>query len=268
MLGYLRVSGTFVLAFVLVVLISSIYNIDSGNSGDSFQSKAFSVRTDHVSMVSEVAAKTNASAALKQRSSPRSGVLSDARVAVSADSKKDEWMQGFGPRAVVEPEASRELGAFTSIGRDSPGNAVTHSDVDSVTPAVQPAIVMAGVAEYDATNADIYVVYGPVQGADGALLNVLGQQFDLSGMDTSQLVMSAAVGRLAYVEAQQTEEGFRATRVEIFDEYSIPGASPVLVVGNVTEVDSSIGRLLISSLEIDTTIMGTDIRLESGGQDK
>jgi len=57
---------------------------------------------------------------------------------------------------------------------------------------------------------------------------------------------------------------FGVTRIELFEEYSVPGASPILVVGKVTEVNSEIGRLQIGSLEVDTTIMGTEVRFESG----
>ncbi len=266
MLVQLRVSAMFVLAFVLVVLISDANIIDSGGSGDALHTKASRVRSDHMNMVFEDVAKANDSGTLKQLGSPRRDILNEPRAVSRKDSKTDNFMQGFGLRTGLKLETDRGLGPFTSISYDSLNKTATRTGIDSEILGARPAIVMSSVAEYDSADTDVYVVYGPVQGAEGALLNVLGQQFDLSGMGISQLDLSAMVGRSAYVEAQQTEEGLKVTRIEIFDEYSVPGASPVLVVGNVTQVDAEIGRLQIGNLEVDTSIMGTEISFESGEQ--
>lgn len=110
----------------------------------------------------------------------------------------------------------------------------------------------------------ILVVYGAVQGGDGKNLNVLGQNFDLSGLDTRTLVLDQSLGRTAYVEAMQVGDSLTATRVEIFEDYSTPGASPVLVYGNVSGADRSIGRFNVADLQIDPTTIGTPVGLQSG----
>ncbi len=266
MLKHLRIFWMFLSAFVLIVMASSFNGNVSGRSNDSLRTKVASVRSDHVTMTFESATKTTALGSFKQPTSARRDVISNAKVVAREDSRTDELMLGSGLRAAVERETSTGSSPFTSISHESPGKTVDRADADIVAPAPKSAITMSSATESDAAGAGLLVVYGPVQGADGELLNVLGQQFDLSGLDTSSLDLSAAVGRSAYLEAQQVGEAFRVTRIEIFDEYSVPGASPVLVVGNVTEVDSGIGRLQIGSLEVDTTIMGSDLQFESGRQ--
>ncbi len=266
MLVHLRVFSMSVLAFVLVTMASSVDDMDFSRSGNSLQTRSLGLRSGNVDMVFEVEAKANLSGSFQQPRAPRRDVVNDAKVAASTDNKTHELMLDSGLRAAIKREASSGLGLFTFIGHESSGKTASRSDSDRVAFSVQPAIAINSVVETDASGTDVFVVYGPVQGVDGASLNVLGQQFDLSGIEISELDLRAAVGRSAYLEAQQTGDAFRVTRIELFGEFSVPGASPVLVVGNVTKVDSGIGRLQIGSLEVDTTIMGTEIRFESGRQ--
>jgi hypothetical protein len=90
-------------------------------------------------------------------------------------------------QAAIKRETSSGVGLFTFIGHENYGNAAAYSDADNANFAVKPAIAMKSVDEFELSgaDADVFVVYGPVQGVDGALLNVLGQQFDLSAIDTS-----------------------------------------------------------------------------------
>ena len=266
MFVHLRVFSMFVLAFVLIVMASSIDDIGFNRSGDPFQIKSRGVGSDNVRMLFEIAAKVNVSGLFRKPNALWRNAPHDENVAARGQDKADELKLDSALQAAIKRETSSGVGLFTFIGHENYGNAAAYSDPDNANFAVKPAIAMKSVDEFELSgaDADVFVVYGPVQGVDGALLNVLGQQFDLSAIDTRDLDFSAVVGRSAYLEGHQAGDMFGVTRIELFEEYSVPGASPILVVGKVTEVNSEIGRLQIGSLEVDTTIMGTEVRFESG----
>jgi hypothetical protein len=65
--------------------------------------------------------------------------------------------------------------------------------------------------------------------------------------------LQGQTGKSSYVEGQIVEGVLQVRRIEVFDDYAIPGASAVFVGGTVTAVDGAIGRAFVGSVEIDVT---------------
>lgn len=64
-----------------------------------------------------------------------------------------------------------------------------------------------------------------------------------------------SIGRVAHVEAQSSENGYVATRVELFDDYSVPGATTVFVYGQVDRTEPAFGKAQIGTLQLDITAL-------------
>ncbi len=95
------------------------------------------------------------------------------------------------------------------------------------------------------------VVFGGLEAAGADRISVMGQQFDVSGLQIDAEAMQMALGRLIYVEAKKGDKLPVATTVQTFDEFSIPGATSVFVRGSVDSVDKGIGQVAVGSLRID-----------------
>jgi hypothetical protein len=116
------------------------------------------------------------------------------------------------------------------------------------------------------TDTSPLVVYGPVEGVSDGAVTVLGQTFDASLLFSNGAEFEGLVGRLAYVEAQASENGFQATRVEFFGDYSVPGATTVFVHGNLAQSEDPLGHVSVGDLEVDVTGLYAEYSLEPGSQ--
>ena len=106
-----------------------------------------------------------------------------------------------------------------------------------------------------ADSADI-VVFGGLESAGQGRINVMGQEFDASGLGLQ--AMDLKPGRLVYVEAKKGDELPVATSVHAFDDLAIPGATAVFVRGSVDSVDAGLGQALVGNLRIDLNSIGGD----------
>jgi hypothetical protein len=68
-------------------------------------------------------------------------------------------------------------------------------------------------------------------------------------------VDSSVLGRSAYVEGELTDNVVTSSRFELYETYSVPGASPVFIAGTVDRLDATIGQLFIAGLAIDVTTL-------------
>jgi hypothetical protein len=82
-------------------------------------------------------------------------------------------------------------------------------------------------------------------------MNILGQEFDLSGLEMSDALVGVA-GKSGYVEAVFIDGLLSVTSLVIFDDYAVPGATPVFVSGVVTAADQT-GRVLVGDIEVDVS---------------
>ena len=101
-----------------------------------------------------------------------------------------------------------------------------------------------------ADSADL-VVLGGLEAAGADRISVMGQEFDISGLQIDAGAMQMALGRLTYVEAKKGDKLPVATNVQVLDDLSIPGATSVFVRGPVDSVDGGIGQVAVGSLRID-----------------
>jgi hypothetical protein len=99
------------------------------------------------------------------------------------------------------------------------------------------------------------VVFGGLESVAGGRVNVMGQEFDISGLALDEQEMQLQVGRLIYVEAKKSGDGVVPTAVDIqtFEGLSIPGATEVFIRGSVDTVDSTVGQVSVGGLHIDVT---------------
>jgi hypothetical protein len=100
------------------------------------------------------------------------------------------------------------------------------------------------------------VLFGGLESVGKGRINVMGQEFDVTGLNIDDQVMQSQVGRLVYVEAQEGASAPVATMVETFDALSIPGATSVFVRGTVDSVDGSTGQISVGGLHIDVNNIG------------
>lgn len=84
----------------------------------------------------------------------------------------------------------------------------------------------------------------------------MGQSFEVGALGVSEAVLQGSAGHSAYMVADITEGRAVARSLEIFSDYSVPGASPVMVAGPVSSVDSSVGNIQIGSLTLDVNAVG------------
>jgi len=101
--------------------------------------------------------------------------------------------------------------------------------------------------------ADVVVVGGLESVAQGRI-NVMGQEFDASGLGAE--AMDLQPGQLVYVEAKKGEKRPVATAVRAYGDPVVPGATAVFVRGSVDSVDEGIGQAVVGSLRIDLNNVG------------
>jgi hypothetical protein len=116
-----------------------------------------------------------------------------------------------------------------------------------------------GSGRYSVDGADAspdVVLFGSLNGVGAGVINVLGQEFDISELGLDEQSLALQVGRLVYVEATPSEKTLKATVVKTFQDFAVPGATTVFVQGPVTSVDSSTGRVSVGDLQIDVNSVG------------
>ena len=123
---------------------------------------------------------------------------------------------------------------------------------------------ISAVKASESSGSDMLVVYGPIQASEGNLVNILGQEFDIADLGIATTDLTMFVGRSAYIEAESAPDGYSATRLEVYDEFAVPGATSVYVQGSLNEVSSDVGRVHIAGLEIDVTNVPSGSSLETG----
>ena len=179
-------------------------------------------------------------------------------------------------RRQVQLSSAQEGGyRYSSVTRFEPQESMRGSQSSEVSEnqisnssrvADQAAHPISFVNATGVENADVLIVYGPLQLAEGSLLDVLGQEFDISQLDVGSAEVAALAGRVAYVEAERNAAGFLVTRLEVFEDYAVPGATPVYVQGNLQDMSPDVGRIQIGNLQIDITGLLADSGLTEGGQ--
>src|SRR5690606_906686 len=79
-------------------------------------------------------------------------------------------------------------------------------------------------------------------------------------VDPSSLLGS--VGNSAYVEGRWVGDVLVAGELTVYAEYSVPGATRLFLMGDVGEVDSTTGRILVTGVEVDvTSVDATSVRV-------
>jgi hypothetical protein len=145
-------------------------------------------------------------------------------------------------RSIVGTGAGRSI-VGTGAGRSIVGTGAGRSIVGTGAPR----------SAYGSDDVDV-VVFGGLEGVAGGRLDVMGQEFDISGLALDEEEMRVQVGRLIYVEATKGGDGVpTAVAVQTFDGLSIPGATAVFVRGSVDAVDSATGKVSMGRLQIDVT---------------
>jgi hypothetical protein len=94
-------------------------------------------------------------------------------------------------------------------------------------------------------------LFGSLDGVGSGVVNALGQQIDVSGLGIETDALLSHVGKLVYIEGKLVDRTFKATALEAFDEYAVPGVSPVIVKGPLDSVDGTKGQVSIGALKID-----------------
>jgi hypothetical protein len=98
-----------------------------------------------------------------------------------------------------------------------------------------------------------FALFGPVDAVDGLSqsIRVLGQEFSLPADLAGIAISGLAVGQTVSVEAAALDSGLTVLALEVLEEFSGPGASKVMVFGDVTAIDQSTGQLSIASVYLD-----------------
>jgi hypothetical protein len=137
------------------------------------------------------------------------------------------------------------------------------------------SFVVVLLAMCAAVHAQSIVAVGPVEqvSSDGQSLVVLGQRIALSGssqifLNGKKLVSARArelliPGKLVSVESQELQTGLLGSRVDLLAGTYVPGATSVRIIGRVTKVEASVGRLWIGALEVDYTSVLFDPSVEA-----
>lgn len=101
-------------------------------------------------------------------------------------------------------------------------------------------------------------MYGPVTAVGADAVSVLGAELKLSAA-----VGADAVGRAAYVEASYEGGELTALTVLLFDELSVPGASVVLLSGQIEQRDGINGTITLAGTTV--SVVGvSDFAFEPG----
>src|SRR5690606_5911314 len=100
------------------------------------------------------------------------------------------------------------------------------------------------------------VLYGPITFLDEGSISILGNRFS-----AEHALLGDAIGKAAYVQGRQNDGLLVATSVMVFDDYAVPGSSAVLAAGRVEEVDSNVGIVRLSGLEVDVTSLNVSLQV-------
>ena len=126
--------------------------------------------------------------------------------------------------------------------------------------------VVAAAAPGMASSQDLYVA-GPLELVDAARMRlvVLGQDVAVSREQLARVLMAQrnAAGSQVQLIASgpASSAGIAAKRLLVQDGAYVSGASPVALLGFVTKVESSIGRVTIGRLPVDLNAVGHGIGL-------
>ena len=127
---------------------------------------------------------------------------------------------------------------------------ITGSSKRSITGSSQRSITGSSrrsITGSSRRSADV-LLYGPVTAARPGAVSVLGAELKLDSA-----VGADAVGREAYVEASYEDGELTALTVLLFDELSVPGASVVLLSGQIEQRDRINGTITLVGTTIDIT---------------
>ena len=102
------------------------------------------------------------------------------------------------------------------------------------------------------------VVLGPVTGFGEYKIEVAGQVFRV---DNGSLAPDS-LSQVAYVTGDERDGEFVASAVTLFDDYSVPGSSIVLVAGRIEAVDQAAGTITIGGIKVD--VASLDINADVG----
>ena len=186
----------------------------------------------------------------------------------SAVAVRNERTTGFGG-------VGADIGADRATLESASHSWKTASEEDSPfadSRTAKSMTIQAGVAtarvpgELEGESGDLLVLYGPVSDLQTNSLNVLGQQFDSTIVWSAPVDPVNSVGRLAYVEAEMTEGGYDISRIELFDDYAVPGATTVLVHGSIGGADTSLGLATVGDLQVDVTNLNSSDKISPSGQ--
>jgi hypothetical protein len=142
----------------------------------------------------------------------------------------------------------------------SSGESISGSSRQSISGSSRESISGSSNAAHVSGNfvAESVLLFGPVLEVYDQGVNVLGQRMwaDESVLD-SLAASGVQVGTSVLAEAAWINGELRILSLEMFDDFSVPGVSPVFVAGTVSTLSHLVGHLSIGSVLIDAnTLVG------------
>jgi hypothetical protein len=161
---------------------------------------------------------------------------------------------GSGSRSITGSGSRSITGSGSRVIAGDDVHSITGSGSRSITGSGSRSITGSGSRSYGEVGS--LSLFGPLQSVDGITINVMGQSVDVASLWLDSHDLQIDLGKTVYVEGVIVGDVLLADLMIVSSDFASPGASEVMVVGEVSASSAGGTELQIGSLQLDATATG------------